>query len=105
MHIEDGQLRKLPIKEINYIEAWKHKSIIGLAFKECLVVKESISELEEKLSGKGFLKCHRSYLCRIEPIAQIEKERITFDDGSTIPVSRRMYQEVNQSFIAYFRRL
>ena len=105
VHTEEGSLQKLPLERINYVEAWKHKSIIGLAFGEPLSVRESLSELETVLTGEGFLKCHRSYLCRIEAIRQIEKETLTFDDGSCIPVSRRMYPEVNRRFIEHFRRI
>ena len=105
VHTEDGQLRKISVKEIDFVEACKHKSVLGLAFGERLMVRESFSELSERLSGKGFVKCHRSYLCQLERICQIEREELLFDDGSRIPISRRLYQEVNQRFIAHFRRI
>ncbi len=66
---------------------------------------ESISELKNILAEYHFIPCHRSYLCRIEAIHQIDKKEIYFDDGSHIPVSRRMYGEVNQAFIKYFRKM
>ena len=66
--------------------------------------EESLSELEETLEDRGFVKCHRSYLCRIGNIHHIGKEEIVFDDGQCIPVSRRLYNEVNKRFIEHFRR-
>jgi DNA-binding LytR/AlgR family response regulator len=69
-----------------------------------LPVMESISELEKVLLEFHFVKCHRSYLCRIGGIHHIDKKEIFFDNGSHIPVSRRMYGEVNQKFIQYFRK-
>ena len=61
-------------------------------------------EVGDLLDGGEFIKCHRSFLCRLGNIHHIGREDIFFDDGSAIPVSRRLYQQVNQRFIAYFRR-
>ena len=67
-------------------------------------MREGFSELEALLDKDEFLKCHRSYLCRISNIRQIGREEIEFYDGKRIPVSRRLYKQVNQRFIEYFRR-
>lgn len=72
--------------------------------QEELGVRESLSELESLLEPGEFMKCHRSYLCRIGNICHVDREKVEFDNGSSIPVSRRLYQQVNQRFIAYFRR-
>lgn len=69
-----------------------------------LEVRENLSEVGDLLDGGEFIKCHRSFLCRLGNIHHIGREDIFFDDGSAIPVSRRLYQQVNQRFIAYFRR-
>lgn len=106
------EIRKLDVEKINYAEARGHKCILGISGEKNipgsngkeLEVAESISELEEILVPYHFMKCHRSYLCRIENIHHIDKKEIYFDDGSHIPVSRRMYGEVNQAFIKHFRK-
>ena len=98
------ETRKIRLKDMNYIEAMGHGSRIGLAYSEIVECKESISELAKELDAGEYQKCHRSYLCRIGNIHQIDKEFIYFDDGSSIPVSRRMYQEINRAFIQYYRR-
>ncbi len=56
------------------------------------------------LKEYGFIRCHRSYLCGIRNIRTIGRTEITFDSGTHIPVSRRLYKEVNQAFIRYFRK-
>lgn len=104
-----GDLWKIDVEKINYIEARGHGCVLGLTIEQegCKEseVTESISELKDMLAGYGFIQCHRSYLCRIGNIHQINKKEIYFDDGSHIPVSRRMYGEVNQAFIKYFRKI
>ena len=96
---------KISQESIDYVEARGRGCAIGrVRAEEILEVRESLSELEALLDKEEFLKCHRSYLCRIGNIRQIGREDIEFDDGKRIPVSRRLYQQVNQRFIEYFRR-
>lgn len=99
------EIVKVSEERINYVEARGRGCCIGrVRMREELEVRESLSELEGLLNPEEFMKCHRSYLCRIGNIRHISREEIEFDDGSSIPVSRRLYQQVNQRFIAYFRR-
>lgn len=104
LHTEDGIL-KVSQESINYVEATGRRCCIGrVGEQKTLEVKENLSKLEELLESGEFVKCHRSFLCRIGNIHHIAREDIFFDDGNTIPVSRRLYQQVNQKFIAYFCR-
>lgn len=99
------EILKISQESIDYVEARGRGCAIGrVRAEEILEVRESFSELEALLDKNEFLKCHRSYLCRISSICRIGKEEIEFDDGKHIPVSRRLYKQVNQRFIEYFRR-
>lgn len=107
-------MEKLSLENINYVEARGHGCIIeviagesGFRRAERLEVTESISELGHMLQSEDFIRCHRSYICRIGNIHHMDKleKRIFFDIGSPIPVSRRLYGEVNQAFVRYFRRM
>lgn len=103
VHSTEDETKKICVSEINYVEAQKHSSRISLNGQGEIMVKESLSQMEELLKDQDFVKSHRSYLCQLSKIHQIDKDTIIFDDGSTVPVSRRMYQEVNQKFIAFYR--
>lgn len=105
------EVHKITTSQINYIEARGHRCVVevfteenGRKHPELLDVSESISELENLVKTHGFIKCHRSYLCGIQNIHHIAKTEITFDTGSHIPVSRRLYKDVNQAFIKYFSK-
>lgn len=99
---------KLSLSSIIYVEAMGHGCRIefcpqaGRTFR--METTESISKLEKKLGEPDFVRCHRSYLCRIDKIHHISRAWIEMDNGSRIPVSRRVYTYVNQMFIRYFRR-
>ena len=100
---------KLPVERIVYVEARGHICLVEYCTREGetlqVEVKETLSDLEQMLSDYNFVKCHRSYLCRVGGIHHIGKTEIVFDNGSHIPVSRRMYAEINRAFIRHFRRL
>lgn len=102
---------RITVETITYIEAQGHGSIIEVYEKteirerKLIEISESISEMAEKLAMHGFVRCHRSYLCRIDRIHRISKTDITLDGGSVIPVSRRHYMEINRSFIEHFRNI
>ena len=102
------ELLKLSLEQIMFIEARGHGCVIEIyvPLGETVQVEitESISELERQLNGEEFVKCHRSYLCRIGGIHHIDRTEIVLDNGSKIPVSRRLYAQVNQAFIRYFRK-
>lgn len=103
LHVE-GEALKVREESVNYVEARGHGCVLGRRQDTPIEVRESISEMEKLLEGDEFIKCHRSYLCRIGNIYRIEKYDIIFDDGSRIPVSRRLHQQVNRRFITYFRK-
>lgn len=99
---------KLSAERIMFVEARGHSCLIEFCSHEGktfhVETTEGISELEQQLSGSDFVKCHRSFLCRIAGIRRIDRTGIIMDNGSWIPVSRRLYSQVNQMFIRHFRR-
>ena len=107
VHTKD-ELLKISTDEIDYIEAMGHGCRLKLAEKNkknIMEIRESISQMGNMLDHSEFIKCHRSYLCRIGGILRIDRTNIYFDDESSIPVSRRMYSEVNRAFVCYFRKI
>lgn len=102
------ETQKLAVERVMYVEARGHGCVVEYTVRsgETLQIEatESISELAGKLEDCGFVKCHRSYLCRIGGIQRIDRTELLLDNGSRIPVSRRMYAQVNQAFIHFFRR-
>ena len=109
----DGDIFKLNTETVNYVEARGHRCIVAMN-KGCqtltisdnnvIEIRESLLEMEKLLDKADFVKCHRSYICRIGNIYRIERADVYFDDGSSIPVSRRMYDNVNRAFIEYFSK-
>lgn len=99
---EDGMAR-LNLKEVNCCEAEGHYVRFLMTDGSEIRVMKSISELEGELPGDVFVKCHRCYLCNLGNVKQILQDSVLFDNGGSVPVSRRMYRDLNRSFIAYYR--
>lgn len=103
LHTEEGILR-MEEEHIAYIEARGHGCIVGLTEpSDKIPVRESISELLKSLNSTEFIRCHRSYLCRIGAIYRIGKTELILTNDEHIPISRRLYQTVNRAFIEYYR--
>lgn len=103
-----SETMKLALDKIMYIEAQGHGCIIefcpqpGRTFQ--LESTESISSLGERLDQRVFVRCHRSYIVRIDKIRRISRAWIEMQNGSKIGVSRRVYGDVSQMFARYVRR-
>jgi DNA-binding LytR/AlgR family response regulator len=97
----DGQSYRIPMGKIMLCESFAHSTVITTK-SNSYNVRLSISELKNQLD-ETFIQCHRSYLVGISHISHISKTDVFLDNGHMIPLSRRLYNEVNQAFIRYFK--
>lgn len=97
----NGENVCIPVGSIIYVESFAHTVEITTN-KGKIKAGLSISELEKEL-GEGFIRCHRSYIVGLKYIKRITKTEVILDNDISIPLSRRIYNEVNQSFIRFFK--
>jgi DNA-binding LytR/AlgR family response regulator len=64
----DKNMQKVFINEIIYIESWKDYIKLFLTTGKGLVVKQTISAMENLLSEHKFLRVHRSYIVSVDKI-------------------------------------
>lgn len=98
----DTESERINLNNIIYIEAMLHNSIITCTDKK-IPAKDSISKIDNDLN-ENFIKCHRSYTVNLRYIKSITKTDVIMDNGDIIPLSRRLYNEINKKFIEYYRR-
>lgn len=96
---EHGVVRLLT-DNIIYIESFDHFLEIN-TIEAKHTVKMPMYELENKLGG-NFKRCHRCCIVNLKYIKKITKTGITLDSGEMLPLSRRLYTEVNRAMIKYF---
>ncbi|MEG1621202.1 MAG: LytTR family DNA-binding domain-containing protein, partial [Oscillospiraceae bacterium] len=93
----DTESERINLNNIIYIEAMLHNSIITCTDKK-IPAKDSISKIDNDLN-ENFIKCHRSYTVNLRYIKSITKTDVIMDNGDIIPLSRRLYNEINNKFI------
>ncbi len=96
----DGEMVRLPVSAICYVEAFAHSASI-MTESKTISIKQSISELEQQL-GADFVRCHRSYLVGLKHIARLSKSEVILDSGKCLPISRGAAQQVHKAFISYY---
>ncbi|MCL2774554.1 MAG: LytTR family DNA-binding domain-containing protein [Oscillospiraceae bacterium] len=95
-----GEQLRISISDIMYIGSLAHFLEVATT-KGTFTVKMPIYELEQQI-GDSFARCHRSYIVGLRHVDKITKTDVILDDGSAIPLSRRLYDEVNRALILYF---
>lgn len=96
----NGSMRRVAPKDIFYIEIVGRKSRIRLE-KEEWDVSLSLAELEEKLSGQDFIRCHQSFLVNCRYVRSFRTSSMELTDGRSVPVSKHRLKEVRQAFFNY----
>lgn len=62
-------------------------------------IMSTLKKLDNQFKDLGFVRAHNSYLVNCRKIISIDKESVTMEDGSQIPVSRRQMQNVKDKFL------
>ena len=98
---DEGNIHISP-EMIVYCEAVGKKTHVHLQDK-ILVCNIGISIMKNILPDE-FVFCHRSYIVNLRFVRSIGKAEITLDCGENLPLSRRLYKEVNEKFIRYYMK-
>lgn len=94
-----GELVRIPFYEIRYLEV--QKNYVTVHGKEDYEVKQPLSELERELD-ESFFRTGRSYIVNLKFVRRITKTEVLLEGGSSVPLSRGMYEKINQAMIRYF---
>jgi two-component system, LytTR family, response regulator len=95
---EGGNIRIIPVDEIQYIEAYDDYVKI-YTLKEMFLKKKTMSFYENSLDPSQFVRVHRSYIIQLNQITRIEPlEKDThlalLKSGAKIPLSKTGYAKL-----------
>lgn len=93
-----GRLTSVLVYNILYVECISKTQNIVLG-NTTITVKYTLSYLEDKLRGYGFLKPHKGFLVNYKFIERIEKNCVYMTNGERIPLSKYRHAEIKQSFL------
>ncbi|MCC8042600.1 MAG: LytTR family DNA-binding domain-containing protein [Oscillospiraceae bacterium] len=94
-----GRALHIPTDSIIYIEAFGRKIQLHLADKGTLDCGMNLGSFE---NVTGLIHCHRSYLVNLRFVRSIGKNTAVLDNGEELPVSRRLFSDVNRQFIDFY---
>lgn len=81
----------LRLEQIDYFEAARNYVAVHAEGRE-YIVRETMSNVMKRLSGRSFSRTHRSYIVNIDKIREIKAvdsgQRIILHSGATVPLSR-----------------
>ncbi len=96
----EGEMVRIFMEDIQYVEAFDHRIEI-VTTDNTFFLKQPLHEMESKLT-EDFIRIHRSCIVNLHCIKRITRTDAILDSGKTLPVSRRMYADVNRAMIQYF---
>jgi DNA-binding LytR/AlgR family response regulator len=96
---QDGELFRVPISSLYYIEIFGHKLCYHTA-QGTITINSThpLSELEQELAPKGFVRCHKGVLVNARYVDHIKGCTITVA-GEELPISRNRRKEVLQQLL------
>lgn len=90
---------KMELKEIVKIEGDRNYSTIYLSNRKTKISAKTLGYFEEILDGKGFFRCHRSFILNHQHIEKLQKETFLLKDATEIPISRRRKTAAKEWFL------
>ena len=94
-----GEMEKLKIDDIDYIEVIKRNIIVHKNGEEVEYTGTSIEKLEEKLEDFKFFRCHKSYLVNLEKVDSVKTDEVVVN-GKNVPVSKYRAKDLKREFTA-----
>ncbi len=93
LHTQEGELR-LVLKSIIRIEGERNYSKIFLTNNKKKLVTKTLSDMEDLLIDKDFIRCHKSHLVNATHINSYPNSiSIILSDNTKIPIARRKKEE------------
>ena len=88
----DSGARVLELNELIYVEVFHHTTCF-VTRDGRLELRTPLSEAEQKTEGKGFFRCHKSYLVNLRHVRKIDAASLTMSNGDLVPLSKHRRRE------------
>lgn len=99
----ERQKKKLYLDDICYFEIRGRKIDIHKT-DDILTYYEQIGILEKSLQGKGFFRCHKSYLINLMHVDTYNRQEVILDNGEKIMIAKRRYDDFIKEILSYMRK-
>lgn len=98
----ERQKKKLLLNDIYYFEI-KGRVVEVHGTEDFFAYYGQIGKLEDKLQGKGFFRCHKSYLINLKYVDGYNRQEAILENGERIMIAKRRYEEFCQEMLKFMR--
>lgn len=99
---KDRQNKKLFLDDIYYFEI-RGRLIEAHGTGGIFSYYGQIGVLEKELQGKGFFRCHKSYLVNLKYVDAYNRQEIILDHGERIAIAKRRYEAFCGEILQYMK--
>ncbi len=98
-----GESEAICLEDILYVESQAHTVVFHIQRERERKVKVnlSISSLDQRLSGRGFLRIQKSYLVNMRRIQRLRFDFVRLDNGMELPMSKTGYEERKKKYMLW----
>lgn len=100
----DRQKKKLFLDDIYYFEI-RGRMIDVHGTSGIFSYYGQIGILERELQGKGFFRCHKSYLVNLKYVDGYNRQELALDNGERIVIAKRRYEAFCEEILQYMREM
>lgn len=93
---------KIRLEDIYYLESQGRQLFVHTA-EGVFSFYEKMGEMEQKLSEKGFCRCHKSYLISLRYVHGYNAREVIMDSGERIAIAKRRQEEFRKEMLDYMR--
>lgn len=101
---KEREKQKLFLDDIYYFEI-RGRMIDAHGTDGVFTYYGQIGALENDLQGKGFFRCHKSYLINLKHVDGYNRQEAVLDNGERIVIAKRRYEEFCREFLDYMRKI
>ncbi|MFG6394017.1 MAG: LytTR family DNA-binding domain-containing protein [Lachnospiraceae bacterium] len=100
---KDRQNKKLLLKDIYYFEV-KGRIIYAHGISGITAYYGQIGNLEKDLAGKGFSRCHKSFLVNLGHVDIYNRQEAVLDNGERVAIAKRRYNTFCKEILMYMKK-
>lgn len=88
----------VPLANLHYVEVYNKNTCFHIGEETVVVPRMSLDEIEGKLGGAPFLRCHRSYIINMNYVAALHSGEFQMKSGDKIPIPVRQYTQLQLAY-------
>ena len=92
---------KVFLKSLHYVETFNRNLLLHTE-QENIICYKSMKEMEQELQGKGFIRCHTSYIVNLFYVKGVNKLEIELITGEIIPISQPKRKSFMEKLAEYW---